>query len=368
MRRSIYLGTRKGLFRLASAGDRWQIEKVWFAGDHVSMLLADPRDGTIHVALMHGHFGVKVHRSRDAGETWQELPAPAYPPKPEDLIDLDGWGKPIPWTTKQIWSLEPGAAEQPGELWCGTIPGGLFHSNDAGDSWQLVEPLWNLPERKQWMGGGADMPGIHSVCVHPRDSRRVLVGVSCGGCWLSEDGGDSWQIRSQGMRADFLPPEQQYNPITQDPHIVVQCRQQPEKLWSQHHNGIFRTVDAGVSWQEIQNAVPSAFGFAVAVHPHDGDTAWFVPGVKDEKRYPVDGKLVVTRTRDGGNSFEILRTGLPQEHAYDLVYRHALAIDPAGESLAFGSTTGSCYTSINAGDSWQCVSEHLPPVYCVKFA
>ena len=367
MQQSIYLGTRKGLFRLAPRGQRWEIERVWFEGDHVSMLLADPRDGTLYAALMHGHFGVKMQRSRDRGESWQEVPAPAFPPKPEGVEDCDGWGKPIPWTTQQVWALEPGAAQQPGELWCGTIPGGLFHSSDAGDSWQLVESLWHLPERKLWMGGGADLPGIHSVCVHPQDSRRVLVAVSCGGCWLTEDAAQSWRVRSQGMRAAFLPEGQQYDPISQDPHLVVQCPAQPEKLWCQHHNGIFRSIDEGASWQEIENVSPSVFGFAVAVHPHDGERAWFVPGVKDEKRYPVDAQLVVTRTYDGGKTFETLRTGLPQQHAYDVVYRHALAINSTGESLAFGSTTGNCYTSHNSGDSWECVSEHLPPVYCIKF-
>jgi hypothetical protein len=112
---------------------------------------------------------------------------------------------------------------------------------------------------------------------------------------------------------------------------------------------------------------PSHFGFAVAVHPHDGDTAWLVPAIKDERRIPVDGKVVVVRTRDGGKSFTVLREGLPQQHAYDLVYRHGLAVNTSGETLAFGSTTGSLWVSEDQGDSWQCVSTHLPPIYCVRF-
>jgi hypothetical protein len=362
---NIYLGTRKGLFRLVPAGNTWKIQDVWFLGDHISMLHADDRTGTLYASIMHGHFGVKLHRSEDGGKTWQESGVPSYPERPDDAEDKDQWGKPIPWSLQQIWALEAGHTA--GELWCGTIPGGLFRTTNGGADWQLVESLWNMPERAKWMGGGADLPGIHSVCVHPTDPQQVLVGVSCGGAWRTCDGGHTWHIRSQGMRAEFMPPELQYDPIAQDPHLVVQCRTQPEKLWCQHHNGIFRSINGGEAWTEIENVKPACFGFAVAVHPHDGDTAWFLPGIKDEKRIPVDGKLVVTRTRDGGQSFTSLTNGLPQEHAYDLVYRHALTIDQTGNSLAFGSTTGSCYTTVDQGDSWQCVSEHLPPIYCVKF-
>jgi hypothetical protein len=139
-------------------------------------------------------------------------------------------------------------------------------------------------------------------------------------------------------------------------------------MWVQHHCGVFRSADAAASWQEIANTALSRFGFTVAVDPKDANTAWFVPAVKDEKRVPVDARLAVTRTRDGGRSFEVLREGLPAEPAYDLIYRHALDVDGDGERLAFGSTTGGLWISENRGDSWHCVSAHLPPVAAVRFS
>jgi hypothetical protein len=138
-------------------------------------------------------------------------------------------------------------------------------------------------------------------------------------------------------------------------------------LWVQHHNGIFRSDDGSASWREIEGVKPSSFGFAVAVHPRDPDAAWFVPAIKDERRIPVDGKLVVTRTRDGGKSFDVLTKGLPQQHAYDLVYRHALAIDETGDRLAFATTTGGLYVSEDQGDSWREVTHTLPPAHAVRF-
>jgi hypothetical protein len=362
MSHRLFVATRKGLFTLTrtTARPHWHIGVPQFLGDPVTVVLPDARDGALYAALNLGHFGVKMRRSANQGETFEEQPVPAYPPQPEPV-------RGVPWTLEQVWSLEAGGADQPGVLWAGTIPGGLFRSEDGGASWNLVESLWQRPERSEWTGGGYDHPGIHSVCVDPRNSARVTVGVSTGGVWQTADGGATWRIASQGMHAEYMPPERRLDPNVQDVHRLVQCPARPDTFWAQHHNGVFRTVDGAQSWHEITAVTPSKFGFAVAVHPHHADTAWFVPAVKDECRVPVDGGLAVARTRDGGKSFEALREGLPQEHAYDLVYRHGLAVDPAGVQLAMGSTTGSLWISENQGDSWVCVSSQLPPIYCVRF-
>ncbi len=262
-----------------------------------------------------------------------------------------------------MWSLEHDAN---GTLWTGTLPGGLFRSADFGRTWQLVEPLWHMPERLEWFGGGADVPGIHSICPHPARPGEVLLGVSCGGVWTTRDDGRSWRVQAKGMRAAYMPPEQADKENIQDPHRVVRCAAHPDSLWAQHHNGIWRSTDNAATWQEVEAPV-SSFGFAVAVHPREPDTAWFVPAQKDERRIPVDAALVVNRTRDGGRSFDTLRTGLPQHHCYDLVYRHGLAVSPDGDSLLMGSTTGGLWVSDNQGDSWRVVSLNLPPVYAVAF-
>ncbi|MDX2202880.1 MAG: hypothetical protein NW223_09020 [Hyphomicrobiaceae bacterium] len=363
----LLVATRKGLFRYERRGQGdWRVADTAFLGDNVSMVLEDPRTGTTYAALDHGHFGVKLHRRE--GTAWEEIAAPAYPPKPEGLEENDMWGRPLPWSTVRVWALEPGGADEPGTLWCGTIPGGLFKSRDGGASWQIARALWEHPKRRQWMGGGADLPGLHSIIVDPRDSRQVTVAVSTGGLWHSEDGGESWSQRGDGMRAEHVPPELTHDPIAQDVHCLAQCQADPERVWVQHHNGIFVSSDRGRRFREITDVCPSAFGFAVAAHPRDPDTAWFVPEIKDEKRIPADGRLVVTRTQDGGKTFETLSEGLPQEHAYDVVYRHALALDDTGKVLAFGSTTGGLWVSETAGESWTCLTHTLPPVYCVRLS
>jgi hypothetical protein len=364
----LLVGTRKGLFIVDRIGERWSVARPAFLGDPVPLTLADPRDGALYAALDLGHFGGKLHRSHDGGETWQECAVPAYPPQPEGQVDLDPFRKTtIAWKLERIWELAAGHRDEPGVLWCGTIPGGLFKSADGGSSWELVRPLWDDPRRKQWFGGGADLPGLHSVCVDPRDGRHVTVGISCGGVWTTFDGGRSWELRASGMWAAYMPPEQKDDPNVQDPHRVVACPAAPDCFWAQHHNGVFRSTDGAKTWTEVTGLRPSNFGFAVAVHPRDPDTAWFVPAINDQRRIPSSGEVVVTRTRDGGKTCEVLRHGLPQVHAYDITFRHALDVDDRGQYVAFGTTTGSLWVSPDQGDTWQTVSEHLPPVYCVRF-
>lgn len=364
----MWVATRKGLFAYERNGTGWHVTNRSFLGDNVSMVLPDERDGTIYAALDHGHFGCKLHRSRDGGATWNELPAPAYPALPEGTKpEVDNMGREFPQSLKLIWSLEHAGKDRPGHLWCGTVPGALFHSADAGDSWQLVRPLWDDPKRKLWFGGGMNFPGIHSICVHPVDSAHVRIAISCGGVWATRDYGQTWNCEGTGMRAEYMPPDRAYDPNIQDAHRLAVCPANPDSAWVQHHNGIFRSTDGCQTWTEIKDVKPSVFGFAVVAHPKDSDTAWFVPAIKDEHRIPPDGKLRVTRTRDGGKTFTSLTRGLPQQDAYDIVYRHCLDVAPAGDILAFGTTTGSLFVSDDQGDSWQTLSNHLPPVYAVRF-
>lgn len=356
-----WIATRKGLVEMRRSRDRrWTVHRTSFLAEPVSAVLPPAPGRPMLAALNLGHFGVKVHASDDEGASWREVACPAYPPQPE--------GAPGPaWKLAQIWVLEAGrSADGAAVLYAGTLPGGLFESRDGAASWQLIESLWNDPRRLGWFGGGYDMPGIHSICPHPQRAGEVLLGISCGGAWITRDGGTGWAHRSTGMRADFMPPEQAADENTQDPHRIVRCAAEPEVLWCQHHCGIWRSTDNGAWWQELK-VTPSAFGFAVAAHPSDPLTAWFVPAVKDERRVPVALALCVTRTRDGGQSFEQLREGLPQQDCFDLVYRHGLDVAGDGSSLLMGSTTGHLWASADAGDSWQVAAPHLPPIYALRF-
>jgi len=353
----LLIGTRKGLFICPEAVEGWRLGRPTFLAEPVSALLHDPRDGAIYAALRLGHFGAKLHRSDDGGETWTELAVPALPTEGENPKALD-----------MIWSLAAGGAEEPGVIWAGTLPAALFRSVDRGASWQLARGLWDVPERSRWVGGGYDDAGLHSILVDPLDPGRVTIAISTGGVWRSADGGLEWRLEGKGLRAEYMPPEQQFDQVMQDVHLLAGCAAAPDVVWAQHHNGIFRSTDGGVTFTEVTAAAPSRFGFAVAAHPRDPATAWFAPAVKDECRVPVDGRLVVTRSRDGGKSLEVLSAGLPERDCYDLIYRHGLVVDGTGTRLVMGSTTGNLWASADGGESWRHLAAHLPPIVALALA
>ncbi|MGG5821195.1 WD40/YVTN/BNR-like repeat-containing protein [Falsiroseomonas sp. HW251] len=353
----LLVATRKGLFVCPAEGEGWRLGRPAFLAEPVSAVLHDPRDGALYAALRLGHFGCKLHRSDDGGATWTEVAVPALPKEGENPKALD-----------MIWTLAAGGPDEPGVIWAGTLPAALFRSADRGATWDLVRGLWDVPERAGWVGGGYDDAGLHSIVVDPRDRRRMAIAISTGGVWVSGDGGGTWRLAGKGLRAEYMPPAQAFDQGMQDVHLLQACAAAPDVLWAQHHNGIFRSTDFGESFEEVTAPAPSRFGFAVAAHPRDPLTAWFAPAVKDECRVPVDGRMVATRTRDGGRTLEVLGRGLPERDCYDLVYRHALAVDGAGRRLVMGSTTGNLWASGDGGESWRQLATYLPPIAALALA
>jgi len=385
----ILVGTRKGTFLVAKTAGRWTPKLSGHAGVGVNFVARDPHSRTLWAALGHGHWGAKLSHSSDDGATWSDanqikFPAGArYLAFPMPTPDDENPGAPEKITVKdatvlKLWAIAFG---EPGKIYVGTIPGGLFVSSDGGESFALNMPLWDHESRggdvsrdkgtgiTHWFGtpaseGGEFAPGIHSIVVDPRNPDHVMVAVSTAGVLATTDGGKTWQSRNKGMLMDYLPdPTAEWG---HDPHSIEQCPGQPDHVWQQNHCGVFYSADGAATWRKV--SVPEQgvhFGFPVAADDEDGRTAWVVPGKADMQRMTIGGALFVGRTQDGGQSWEQLREGLPQENAYDVVLRHALSC--SGELLAFGSTTGNLYVSENRGDSWHAVAHNLPPIYSVRF-
>ena len=350
------VGTRKGLFLFSHTGDDWQLAATAHAGIPVVYSMVDPRNNRLWASLDHGHWGQKLHYSDDGGGSWTEVPVPAFP---DGTVDKDG----NPVKLERIWCIVPGRPEEPDTLYLGTHPGGLFVSRDGGQTFALVQSLWDHPSRPDhWFGGGFDSPGICSILVHPDRPGVMMVAVSCGGVFLTEDGMETWVGRNQGLQAEFLPdPAAEFG---HDPHCMAWCAADPNEIWQQNHCGIFRSTDFARSWQKVSEpGGPAHFGFAI-VAGRPGE-AWVIPAVSDEMRIAVDGCLQVCHTEDGGTSWQSRQAGLPTQNAHDLVFRHAF--DRSGQHLAFGTTTGNLYTSSDGGTSWQSRGHNWPPVYSVCF-
>jgi hypothetical protein len=352
----LLVSTRKGLVIYTEKNGKWQYDCLHFHGIPICLSYYNPLNDTLWAFQDHGHWGIKMSRSKDFGKSWQEVPSPTFA---EGAEVKEG----LPAALTYIWAAQHGGESNPDTLWLGTVPGGLFKTEDNGDSWELNRALWDDPMRKtKWFGGGMREPGIHSVVVDPRDAKHMYIGISCAGVYETSDGGESWQVRNKGLRADFLPDP--HAEIGHDPHLLVACPSAPDHLWQQNHCGIFKSDNGGAQWDEVtEKEGPAKFGFAVAVAEHNPKQAWVVPGVSDEIRTAVDGALCVCRTDDGGQSWHAFRNGLPQESCFDIVYRHALGY--SGKQLIFGTTTGNLFHSQDEGESWEVVSNYLPMVYAV---
>jgi photosystem II stability/assembly factor-like uncharacterized protein len=383
----ILLGTRKGTFIAERERDGYELRLAGHGGVSVNFVAADPSSGHLWAALGFGHWGAKLSRSTDGGNSWSDAAQIKYPEGARYLAPPDPGeepeGGPERFTLRdatllKLWVIGFG---RPGRVYVGTIPGGLFVSDDGGENFALNRPLWDHQSRggdlsdgkgngkTHWFGtpaseGGEFAPGIHSIDVDPRDPDRVRVAISTAGVLESRDGGKSWQGKNTGLSNDFLPdPHAEWG---HDAHFIQCCPGAPDHVWQQNHCGVFYSADGAATWKKVSQPERGVhFGFPIAADDRDGRTAWVVPGISDQQRMAIGGGLFVARTEDGGASWQPLRRGLPQQNAYDVVYRHALSV--SGECVAFGSTTGNLYVSEDRGDHWTVVANNLPPIYSVRF-
>jgi photosystem II stability/assembly factor-like uncharacterized protein len=357
--RKLLIGTRKGLVVFSkSTSGKWRFEDAHFLGIPVTMTHTVQSDNSWWVCLDHGHWGCKIHISKDEGRSWDEVSAPVFPVGEEVKQG-------VPASLNYLWSMTSVKSRSGHRIFVGTEPGGLFVSKNGGISFELVRGLWDHPSRKeQWFGGGMDHPGIHSILIDPDNSQHMYVAISCAGVFETLDGGNTWVPKNRGLKADFLPDPK--SEIGQDPHLLVACESNPKVMWQQNHCGIFRTEDGGDHWKDISDRSGEAnFGFAIAADANNEKVAWVVPALSDESRVAIDLSLCVCRTENGGRSWDTFRKGLPQGGSFDITYRHAL--DQDDQILAFGTTTGNLYLSNDAGESWLCLSNNLPMVHCVEF-
>jgi hypothetical protein len=374
-------GTMKGAFVLRSDKERkqWEVGGPYFPGRAIYAMLYDDRNGRrrLWAAVNSSYWGSYLSSSDDFGKTWTEpetygIKFPAKEPdQTAPMQDANPAANPTAdadLSLKQIWQIALGHPDEPDTLYAGVEPAALFKSTDAGAVWSLVKGLYDHPHRSQWMPGGGGLC-LHTILPDPSNSKRLFIAISTGGVYRTDDGGENWQPRNQGVRAQFLPPDQQYPEWGQCVHKIVSHPTNPQRMFLQNHWGLYKTENGGDSWTDIANGVPSDFGFAMEVDPNDADSVYIVPLESDEFRCTPEGKLRVYRTKNAGESWDAMGNGLPQENALETVLRDGLSADnlqPTG--IYFGTRNGKIFGLTDGGDSWKAILESLPPVVCVKTA
>ncbi len=382
----VLVGTRKGAFVMESDGKRekWEVSGPHFAGWEVYHMKGAPADpDRLYASQSSSWSGQVIQRSSDGGKTW-ETPGggPGKSPQGWPIGESNKFvydtsertGKPLtthqfydgtqhPWEFKRVWHLEPSLTD-PNTVYAGVEDAALFRSTDGAASWQELSGLRGHGTGPHWQPGAGGMC-LHTIILDPNDSGRIYIAISAAGAFRTDDGGATWKPINRGLRSQFLPDQDAE--IGHCVHHVAMNPSRPGVLFMQKHWDVMRSDDAGDNWREVSGNLPTDFGFVIDVHAHEPETVYVVPIKSDGEHYPPDGKLRVYRSRTGGNEWEALTNGLPQQNCYVNVLRDAMAIDSLDScGVYFGTTGGQVYLSSNAGDNWSPIVRDLPPVLSVE--
>lgn len=341
----VLVGTEKGLFVFHSKDrKRWKRHGRYFDGLPVHSAVYDPEEGIAYAAVNSTHWGATVQRSENLSTWVRGKEGPKY-------------SKKSGWAVKRVWQVETGGPAQPGVVYAGVEPAGLFKSKDQGDSWRLVSGLTSHPTRPKWTPGGGGLC-LHTILPHPEDRKRMTVAISAVGIFETKDGGKTWETKHDGMRAPYFPKGQQQPEVGYCPHKIARDAENPDTMYMQHHGGVYRFDDRKGKWIDISRGLPSKFGFPLASGARGGH-AYVVPMKGDYDRVTM-GEMAVYRTKDGGRRWQRLTNGLPRP-AHLTILREGAATDDQDPVGVYVTTeNGQLFASRDGGDRWDAVAEHLP--------
>jgi len=361
----VLVGTRKGAFVLTADGKRanWDVSGPHFAGWEMYHLKGSPVDpNRIYASQSSGWFGQQIQRSDDGGKTWEPMDNKfVYDGVPGTHQYYDGTAR--PWEFKRVWHLEPSLTD-PDTVYAGVEDAALFKSTDGGRSWHELAGLRGHGSGAEWQPGAGGLC-LHTILLDPKNDQRIFTAISAAGAFRSDDAGATWLPINKGLRSEQIPDQDAE--VGHCVHRIAQHPSRPNTLFMQKHWDVMRTDDAGDSWREVSGNLPTDFGFPIDVHAHEPETVYVVPIKSDSEHFVPDAKLRVYRSRTGGNEWEALTKGLPQNDCYVNVLRDAMAVDSLDScGIYFGTTGGQVYASADAGDSWAPIVRDLPAVLSVE--
>lgn len=375
----VFVGTTKGGFIFTSDPERkqWQMSDILFKSWNVMHMQLDKRDHRLHAAVSHNVYGPVTQYSDDFGKTWTQAKqspvisrpsASGRPPSTVEEAFRSEGGEKIDTPEKMIkvWNITPGRSEEPNVLYAGAQPASLFMSKDRGETWSINDGLFDHPHRGNFFPGNGGF-ALHTILLDPANQKRMYIAISTGGCYRTDDGGQTWNPFNKNVRADFHPDK--FPEYGQCVHKMAMHPSMPNLLYQQNHCGVYRSDNAGEDWIDIgEGKLPSRFGFPVAVHPTDPKTVYVVLEESDEFRMSVDGRFSVWRSRDAGESWQRMSNGLPERAHLDIL-REAMATDTFEDAgIYIGSNTGQLFHSRDSGDSWELLADFLPPIQSVEAA
>ena len=379
----LLIGTKKGAFIYTAdeARREWSLTGPMMGGWRVLHIIDDQRGDRhrLYAAANHDVWGPSVSKSDDGGETWEQ--------RSEGL----GFPEDMGLKVDSVWFVRAGLEREPGVVYAGTSPAGLFRSEDWGKTWAPNDAINRHDYRAFWqpVAGGPATPeaqrtalAVSSIEIDRNDANHIYLTIGGGASYETTDGGKTWTGISvltgkAPFEAEaFISQVKAGVPPARDPaeafdtHCLRLDTKNPLRLWAQTHTGVFKTDDGAESWQDVTTGLPSDHGFPVAISRREPDAVFVVPLDVGGANFRVQpGQMTVYRSRDNGASWQPLTNGLPGPHNYQSVYREGLdtdGLDPEG--VYAGTSNGEVYASIDGGDRWVRLPGTLPPVLSVTCA
>ncbi len=361
----VLVGTRKGAFVLSSDGKRqkWDVSGPFFGGWEIYHVKGSPVDqNRLYASQSSSWFGQQIQRSDDGGKTWNPVGNKfAY----DGVAGTHRWydGSPHPWEFKRVWHLEP-SLTNPDHVYAGVEDAAIFHTTDGGQNWQELSGLRKHATGSSWQPGAGGMC-LHTILIDPTNHQTMYIAISSAGAFRTDDGAQAWKPINRGLRSEYIPdPDAEVGHCV---HRIAMHGSRPGVLFMQKHWDVMRSDDRGDQWREVSGNLPTDFGFVIDVHAHEPDTIYVVPIKSDSEHYPMGGQLAVYRSRTGGNEWEAMTKGLPEQNCYVNVLRDAMSVDSLDDcGIYFGTTGGQVYGSSDGGDSWNAIVRDLPAVLSVE--
>jgi hypothetical protein len=361
----VLVGTRKGAFILSSDASRkkWTVDGPHFAGWEIYHLKGSPADpDRLYASQSSGWFGQVLQRSDDGGKSWNaagnQFLYDGTPGTHKWYDDSDH-----PWEFKRVWHLEP-SLDDPDKVYAGVEDAAFFQSTDGAKTWQEMPGLREHPSAGGWAPGAGGMC-LHTIVIDPTNANRIYIAISAAGVFRSDDAGKSWKPANKGLRSNTMPDED--SEVGHCVHRIAMHPSRPDTLFMQKHWDVLRTDDGAGSWREISGNLPTDFGFVIDVNANEPETVYVIPITSDSHHFVMDGKLRVYRSKSGGDDWEALTKGLPQENCYVNVLRDSMAVDTLDPSgIYFGTSGGQVYVSPDGGDNWNAIVHDLPAVLSVE--